>query len=93
MIISLIGASDVRSLRVERFRTPLYRLPVATGRIPSMWPPILLGKLSRIVLLHSLGGLHPVYKTISERLAGEVSVAIAHEWQTFEQAPEDAVVT
>lgn len=45
-----------------------------------------------VVLIHSLKGLEPGYLEMVDRFAGEGFVVIAPGWQTFEQAPQDAVV-
>jgi carboxymethylenebutenolidase len=50
------------------------------------------GPSPAVVLLHSFNGLEPGYQDMVDRFAGEGFVVIAPEWQTFEEAPEDAVM-
>jgi len=46
-----------------------------------------------VVLLHSINGLEPGYRTISDRLAARGYAVLAPEWQMFERVPHDDVVS
>ena len=50
------------------------------------------GPYPGVVLIHSFNGLEVGYQDMVDRLAGEGFVVIAPEWQTFEEAPQDAVM-
>ncbi len=54
--------------------------------------PITETRNPALVLIHSFKGLEPGYKTMIEKLATERFVAVAPEWQTFNQRPADDIV-
>ena len=54
--------------------------------------PTSAGPHPAIVLVHSFRGLEEGYRTMVDQLAGRGYVTLALGWQTFEQAPSDAVV-
>ena len=44
------------------------------------------------MLIHSINGLEPGYRNLTDRLAGEGYVVLSPEWQTFERRPRDEIV-
>ncbi|MBA3874807.1 MAG: dienelactone hydrolase family protein [Anaerolineae bacterium] len=54
--------------------------------------PTSTGTHPAIVLVHSFRGLEHGYRTMVDQLAARGYVTLAIGWQTFEQAPSDAVV-
>ena len=49
------------------------------------------GKKPAVVLIHSINGLEPGYRNLTDNLAREGYVVLSPEWQTFERTPRDEV--
>lgn len=54
--------------------------------------PVEEGKKPAVVLIHSLNGLEPGYRNLTDNFAQEGYVVISPEWQTFNKTPGDEVV-
>jgi carboxymethylenebutenolidase len=50
------------------------------------------GRRPTVILLHSINGFEPGYRTISDLLMAEGFTVLALQWQTFERVPSDAVL-
>lgn len=54
--------------------------------------PLEEGSWPAVVMIHSINGLDPGYRTMADSLASEGFVVVAPEWQTFNRTPESDVV-
>jgi len=50
------------------------------------------GRRPAIILIHSINGFEPGYKTISDLLMAEGFAVLALQWQAYERTPPDAVM-
>lgn len=50
------------------------------------------GRRPTVILMHSINGFEPGYRTISDLLMAEGFAVLALQWQAFERTPPDAVL-
>lgn len=96
LMIALVGISGC-TVNMDRNITGGYQAKGITVNITSgnmtypayLAAPSIEGKKPAIVLIHSNQGLEPVYRNLTDKLAGEGYVVLSPQWQTFEQRPGD----